>query len=80
MRFVKALRWLLLVPALLALGPASALAADLRQGQEVTIPAGTSVADDVYVGAGTVTVNGDIDGSLIATGGNVSVTGNVSAM
>jgi cytoskeletal protein CcmA (bactofilin family) len=78
MRLVRILRWFLLVPALLALGPASALAADLRNGQTVTIPSGTTITDDVYAGAGTVTVDGNVDGSVIATGGTVSVTGSVS--
>jgi cytoskeletal protein CcmA (bactofilin family) len=73
----RALRWLALAPALLALLPAAAQAADFRQGSEVTVPAGTTVADDVYAGAGRVTAAGTIAGSLIAAGGNVEVTGTV---
>ncbi|HXM57695.1 MAG TPA: hypothetical protein VOB72_20020 [Candidatus Dormibacteraeota bacterium] len=76
-RAIGALRWLALAPALLALAPAAAHAADLRQGQEVTVPAGTTVTDDVYAGAGRVTVAGTIAGSLIAAGGSVEVTGTV---
>jgi len=74
---IAGLRSLLLVPVLLALAPVAAQAADLRQGPDVTIPSGTTVTDDVYAGAGTVTMNGTIAGSLIATGGNVNVTGTV---
>ena len=76
-RVIGALRWLVLAPALLALAPAAAQAADLRQGPEVTVPAGTTVNDDLYVGAGNVTVAGIIAGSLIAAGGNVNITGTV---
>ncbi|HKF75625.1 MAG TPA: hypothetical protein VKF59_05740, partial [Candidatus Dormibacteraeota bacterium] len=76
-RVIGALRWLVLAPALLALAPAAAQAADLRQGPEVTVPAGTTVNDDLYVGAGNVTVAGTIAGSLIAAGGNVNITGTV---
>jgi len=72
-----ALRWLALAPALLALAPAAAQAADLRQGSEVTVPSGTTVEDDLYAGAGSVRVDGTIDGSLIAAGGTVDVTGTV---
>jgi hypothetical protein len=35
-RLLAALRWLALAPALLALAPVAAQAADLRQGDEVT--------------------------------------------
>ncbi|HSR22124.1 MAG TPA: hypothetical protein VLW53_01125 [Candidatus Eisenbacteria bacterium] len=76
-RVIGALRWLALAPALLALAPVAAQAADLRQGPDVTIPAGTTVADDVYAGAGRVTMAGTIAGSLIAAGGTVDVTGTV---
>jgi cytoskeletal protein CcmA (bactofilin family) len=76
-RLLAALRWLALAPALLALAPVAAQAADLRQGPEVTIPAGTTVADDLYAGAGSVHVDGTIAGSLIAAAGTVDVTGTV---
>lgn len=76
-RAIGALRWFALAPALLALAPAAAHAADLRQGSEVTIPTGVTVADDLYAGAGRVSVAGTIAGSLIAAGGNVDVTGAV---
>jgi len=76
-RVIRALRWLALAPALLALAPAGAQAADLRQGPEVTIPAGTTVDDDLYAGAGTVSVDGTIAGSLIAAGGTVTISGTV---
>jgi cytoskeletal protein CcmA (bactofilin family) len=76
-RLLAALRWLALAPALLALAPAAAQAADFRQGSEVTVPAGTTVADDLYAGGGSVRVDGTIAGSLIAAGATVDVTGTV---
>jgi len=76
-RWIAALRWIALAPALLALAPTAAQAADFRRGQDVTIPAGTTINDDLYAGASTVTVDGTIAGSLIAAGGNVKVTGTV---
>jgi len=76
-RALAALRWLALAPALLALAPVAAHAADLRQGSDVTIPAGSTVADDLYASGGTVHVNGTIAGSLIAAGGTVDVSGTV---
>lgn len=74
---IAALRCLALAPALLALVPAAAQAADFRQGPDVTIPASTTVTDDVYAGAGNVTVDGTVAGSLIAAAGNVRVNGTV---
>lgn len=76
-RFLAALRWLALAPALLALAPAAAQAADLRQGNDVTIPAGVTLADDLYASGGTVHVIGTIAGSLIAAAGTVDVSGRV---
>ena len=76
-RVIAALRCLALAPALLALVPVGAQAADFRQGPDVTIPASTTVTDDVYASGGTVTVDGTVAGSLIAAGGNVRVSGTV---
>jgi len=47
-RWIAALRWIALAPALLALAPTAAQAADFRRGQDVTIPAGTTINDDLY--------------------------------
>lgn len=76
-RVMAALRCLALAPALLALVPVAAQAADFRQGPDVTIPASTTVTDDVYAAGGTVTVDGTVAGSLIAAAGNVRVSGTV---
>lgn len=61
--------WLLIQPA--------ALAFDMRHGDEVVIPAGTTVADDLYVAGGKVQVDGTILGDLVVAGGEVTVTGDV---
>ena len=50
----------------------------LRTGQTVTIPAGETVASDLYVFAGTVRVEGTVDGDLVATGGTIDVPGTVT--
>ena len=58
--------------------PISASAADLRQGNDVTVGSGETVNDDLYVAGGTVTVDGTVKGSVIVAGGTVSVAGTVS--
>jgi cytoskeletal protein CcmA (bactofilin family) len=60
-----------------ALAPAGH-AATLRGGDELTIPSGEWLADDVYVAGGTVRVFGLIDGDLVVTGGTVVVDGRVT--
>ena len=50
----------------------------LRSGQTVTIPASETVANDLYVFAGTVRVEGTIDGDLVAVGGTIDVPGTVT--
>jgi hypothetical protein len=76
-RWIATLRWIALALPLLALAPTAAQAADFRRGQDVTIPAGTMISDDLYAFGSTVTVDGTIAGNLIAAGGNVKVTGTV---
>jgi len=50
----------------------------LRTGETVTIPAGETVATDVYAFAGIVRVEGKIDGDLVAAGGTIDVPGTVT--
>jgi cytoskeletal protein CcmA (bactofilin family) len=64
--------------ALLALSiaiPASAF--DGRSGDTITIAAGETVDDDLYVTANTVVVDGTIKGDLIALGQTITVNGTV---
>lgn len=64
--------------ALLAFAPLSAMAADLRQGSDVTVSPGQTVNDDLYAGAGTISVEGTVNGSVIAGGGTITVSGNIA--
>jgi cytoskeletal protein CcmA (bactofilin family) len=50
----------------------------LRSGQTVTIPAGETVASDLYVFAGTIRVEGSVDGDLVALGGTIDIPGSVT--
>lgn len=66
----------------LALGLAGAMpheahAVTLRAGGDVEIPAGTVIADDLYVAGGDVRIRGRVDGDLVVMGGNVTVSGDV---
>lgn len=74
-------RWALLaliaaVVALLML-PATAMAADIRSGDSVTIDSGEFVEDDLYAFAAVVEVAGSVDGDVIAAGQRIVVTGDV---
>jgi cytoskeletal protein CcmA (bactofilin family) len=63
---------------LLALFPATALAADPRSGGDVTIAPSETVSDDLYLAGGTINVQGNVQGDVVAGGGTVYVTGNVT--
>ena len=54
---------------------APAWAIETRGGENVTIGADEVVGDDLYVGAQTVTVEGTVQGDLVAAGGTVRVDG-----
>ncbi|MGO9179361.1 MAG: hypothetical protein ACLQHS_08820 [Candidatus Limnocylindrales bacterium] len=56
---------------------ASALGGKLRYGDTVIVPAGETVNSDLYVFAGTVTVDGAVHGDVVAAGGRVTIDGAV---
>lgn len=63
--------------ATLALG-ANLLGGKVRTGNTVTVPAGEVVDHDLYVFAGTLTMDGTVHGDLVAVGGTITVDGPVS--
>ncbi|OLC65340.1 MAG: hypothetical protein AUH76_02860 [Candidatus Rokubacteria bacterium 13_1_40CM_4_67_11] len=77
-RGLTALGGSIMVAALFAWLPLQAAAADLRQGSDVTVGSGETVNDDIYAGAGTVSIDGTVNGSVIAGGGTITVTGTVT--
>jgi cytoskeletal protein CcmA (bactofilin family) len=75
MRF---LRLVALVVLVLALTPSPAAAADIRQGQDITIGPSETIEDDLYAVGTNISINGTIHGDLIAAGNNISVDGTVT--
>ena len=51
---------------------------DARAGGTITVASGEVVDDDLYVGAGTVTIDGTINGDLWAAGSKIIVNGIVT--
>lgn len=66
----------LILLAVMAMAPASALAAVVRQGD--TVDVAEDVAEDLYVFGSSIEVTGRIDGDLIAFGNVVTVDGEVT--
>jgi hypothetical protein len=77
-RWLTALGGSIVFAAVFASLPLQAAAADLRQGNDVTVGPGETVNDDVYAGAGTISINGTVNGSVVAGGGTITVSGNVT--
>ena len=77
-RWFAALVGSIVVATLFAWLPLEAAAADLRQGNDVTVGPGETVNDDIYAGAGTISISGTVNGNVIAGGGTISVSGNVT--
>ncbi|HEY7624429.1 MAG TPA: polymer-forming cytoskeletal protein [Candidatus Limnocylindria bacterium] len=75
---MRPLRVLILVVLMLALTPAPAAAADVRQGTDIVIASTDTINDDLYAFGQNIAVNGTINGDLIAVGANISVDGNVT--
>ncbi len=77
-------RWLatlfgsIIIAAMFVWLPLPAAAADLRQGTDVTVARTETVNDDIYAGAGTISIEGTVNGNVIAGGGTITVSGNVT--
>jgi cytoskeletal protein CcmA (bactofilin family) len=63
---------------ILALTPSVAAAADIRQGQDITIATTETIEDDLYAFGTNVAINGTIHGDLIAAGNYITVDGSVT--
>jgi len=74
---MKKLIGLVLVSVLLV-WPIVATAATFKAGDSYSLARGQTMADDLYVASGTITVSGVVSGDLVAAGGNLSVTGDVA--
>jgi hypothetical protein len=60
---------------IIALGqPAAELAAETRGGNDITVSANETVDDDLYAFGGNVTILGNVTGSVIAGGNNVTIS------
>jgi len=55
----------------------AAYAADLRSGDNIIIPSDAVINDDLYIGGGTVVVDGRVNGDLIIGSGTVTINGSV---
>ncbi len=53
-------------------------AGDFRTGQTATVAGGETVDDDLYIGAGTVTIDGTVNGDATIGAGTVTVNGTVT--
>ena len=63
---------------LAVLFPVGAFAATIKGGETYSLKQSEVIKDNFYVGAGEVSIAGDVDGDLIAGGGSVTVSGSTS--
>ena len=70
-------RWIVGAFAALCMLTGTALAADMRSGESFRLAEGEVIADDLYVSAGEVIIDGRIEGDLIAAGGYIEINGEV---
>ena len=58
--------------------PLAIHAAEFRAGRSYTLSAGETVTENLYAGAGEVTIDGNVEGDFVSAGGDVLLRGNVS--
>lgn len=68
---------LILAIVLIASVAMPALALESRGGDNVVIAADEVIGDDLYVGAGTFTLDGTVKGDLVVFGGTITINGTV---
>jgi len=76
-RRIRTLIALVALLSLAALVPATASAAEVQGGQSPSIPAGQTIADDVYLFGGTASVDGNVTRDLTVAAGTIDVSGQV---
>jgi len=77
-RWLARLTGAIVIATLFAWVPLPAAAADLRQGADVTVARTETVNDDIYAGAGTISIEGTVNGNVIAGGGTITVAGSIT--
>jgi len=75
---VVALPLMVMLLSSVALAQESELGGKVRTGDEVVVPAGETVPNDLYVFGGSVRIDGTVNGDLVAFGGQVEVSGPVT--
>lgn len=65
-----------LVTTLLA--PIAVLGATIKAGDDVSIPAGNEVRDNLYIAGGNVSIGGRVSGDLLVAGGSIVASKDVS--
>ncbi|MBI5548042.1 MAG: hypothetical protein HY901_29530, partial [Deltaproteobacteria bacterium] len=68
------MRWICLWVLVLS---SPALAADLRSGDELVVPRGEVIEDDLYVAGSTVRIEGEVRGDVIAAARDLEVLGRI---
>ena len=63
---------------LVALAPTRTFAADIRQGDVVTVGPTQTINDDLYAFGETVDIQGRVNGDVVAAGGTVTIHGTVT--
>jgi cytoskeletal protein CcmA (bactofilin family) len=72
------LRYRILVGAIVALVPLTAMAAEFRSGADrIRIGPTERITDNLYVAAGEVAVEAPVDGDIFVAGGQIRVTGTI---
>jgi hypothetical protein len=69
---------LLAVALIVLLAPGPALAAEIRGGDAVVVGPAETIDDDLYAAGQSVTIQGQVKGSVFAAGSSVTVTGVVT--
>lgn len=62
--------------SLLLIAPVNA--ADIRNGERLTIPAGEVINDDLYLFGANITVDGTVNGDVIIFGNSITINGDVN--
>lgn len=74
----RALLVLVIAVAVLLSVASPAAAAEVKSGSSITIPAGTTVNDGLYLFGGTVDINGNVNRDATVSAGTLTVRGNIA--
>jgi hypothetical protein len=77
-KYFRSIGIMLMVSLLMLFVVSPVMAADLRNGQTLTVASDEVINDDLYIAGGDIIINGTVNGDIFAVGNSITINGVVN--